>query len=171
MTLFDGISSRLIETDRGSVSILERTADDPAAPAENTVVLLPDAATTSPLWQEFMQDLPSDLRIIALDLPLDQATDGAHDLVGALEAVLATLGLETAHFLGWGRGVDLLTQYAQDRPVLSLTSQATVEDASGTASLERPTVVRRALLETIGYIGHPASPAPPTETIILSSSD
>lgn len=37
--------------------------------------------------------------------------------------------------------------------------------------LERPAQFRRALLEVIGYIGRPADPAPPTEAIIISSSD
>jgi pimeloyl-ACP methyl ester carboxylesterase len=37
--------------------------------------------------------------------------------------------------------------------------------------LERPAEFRRALLERIGYVGHPHDPAPPTETIILKSSD
>ena len=40
MTLLDGITSRLIDTDRLTVNILERAGDDPATAAEQTVVLI-----------------------------------------------------------------------------------------------------------------------------------
>ena len=36
MTVFDGIAARIVETPRLAVNILERTADDPATPAEQT---------------------------------------------------------------------------------------------------------------------------------------
>ena len=39
MTLLDGITSRLIGTDRLTVNILERAGDDPATAPEQTVVL------------------------------------------------------------------------------------------------------------------------------------
>lgn len=40
MTLFDGITSRNIETSRLVVNILEREGDDPATPPERTVVFV-----------------------------------------------------------------------------------------------------------------------------------
>lgn len=44
MTLFDGITSRLIETPRWdpqlNVNVLEREGDDPATPPERTVVFI-----------------------------------------------------------------------------------------------------------------------------------
>ena len=39
MTLFDGITARIVETPRLSVGILERAGDDPATPPERTVIL------------------------------------------------------------------------------------------------------------------------------------
>ena len=46
-----------------------------------------------------------------------------------------------------------------------------LEDVGHTPHLERPAEFRHALLEVIGYVGHPSNPAPPTEAIILRSSD
>ena len=50
-------------------------------------------------------------------------------------------------------------------------TEVSLEGVGHSPHLERPAEFRRALLEVIGYIGRPAYPAPPTETIILSSSD
>src|SRR5699024_8567877 len=68
MTLFDGITQRVIETPRLNVSILERAGDSDATPADRTVVLIHGNVSSSLFWQELMQDLPSDLRVIAIDL-------------------------------------------------------------------------------------------------------
>ncbi len=46
-----------------------------------------------------------------------------------------------------------------------------LEGVGHTPHLERPGRFRKALLETIGYIGHAADPALPTEAIIISSYD
>ena len=87
MTLFDGITARIVETPRLAVNILEREGDDPATPPERTVVLVHGNVSSSLFWQELMQDLPSDLRVIAIDLrgygdtenaPID-ATRGVRD--------------------------------------------------------------------------------------------
>ena len=134
MTLFDGISARLIDTDRLTVNILERDGDDPAAPAESTVVLIHGNVSSSLFWQELMQDLPSDLRVIAIDLrgfggteslPVD-ATRGVRDFSDDVHATLRALGLDTAHLVGWSMGGGVVMQYALDHPALSLTLQAPV---------------------------------------------
>jgi pimeloyl-ACP methyl ester carboxylesterase len=134
MTLFDGITARIIETPRLSVNILERDGDDPATPAERTVVLVHGNVSSSLFWQEIMQDLPSDLRVIAIDLrgfggtehaPVD-ATRGVRDFSDDVHATLDALGIDTAHLVGWSMGGGVVMQYALDHPVLSLTLQSPV---------------------------------------------
>ena len=63
MTLFDGITARLVETPRLSVNVLEREGDDPGTPPERTIVFIHGNVSSSLFWQEIMQDLPSDLLI------------------------------------------------------------------------------------------------------------
>ncbi|WP_455132567.1 alpha/beta fold hydrolase [Microbacterium aurum] len=135
MTLLDGITSRLVDTDRLTVGILERVGDNPATAPEQTVVLIHGNVSSSLFWQELMQDLPSDLRVIAIDLrgfgeteslPVD-ATRGVRDFSDDVpHATLAALGIETAHLVGWSMGGGVVMQYALDYPVLSLTLQAPV---------------------------------------------
>ncbi|GAB2843899.1 alpha/beta fold hydrolase [Microbacterium insulae] len=134
MTLFDGIGARLIETPRLNVNILERTGDDPSTPPERTVVLIHGNVSSSLFWQELMEDLPSDLRVIAIDLrgfggtehaPVD-ATRGVRDFSDDVHATLQALGIPTAHFVGWSMGGGVVMQYALDHPVLSLTLQSPV---------------------------------------------
>jgi len=134
MKLFDGIVSRPIETARLSVNILERDGDDAATPAERTVVFVHDNVSSSVFWQEIMQDLPAEIRPIAVDLrgfggtehmPID-ATRGVRDFSDDLHATLEVLGIDTAHLVGWGLGGAVVMQYALDHPTLSLTLESPV---------------------------------------------
>ncbi|MBN9215644.1 MAG: alpha/beta hydrolase [Microbacterium sp. SCN 70-200] len=134
MTLLDGIGARLITTDRLTVNILERTGDDPATAPDQTVVLIHGNVSSSLFWQEIMQDLPHDLRVIAIDLrgfggteslPID-ATRGVRDFSDDIHATLVALEIPTAHLVGWSMGGGVVMQYALDHPVLSLTLQAPV---------------------------------------------
>jgi pimeloyl-ACP methyl ester carboxylesterase len=134
MTLFDGIAERIIETPRLNVNVLERTADDPSTPAERTVVLIHGNVSSSLFWQELMEDLPSDLRVIAIDLrgnggtehaPID-ATRGVRDFSDDVRATLEALGIGTAHFVGWSMGAGVVMQYALEHPVLSLTLESPI---------------------------------------------
>ncbi|GAA2075733.1 alpha/beta hydrolase [Microbacterium hatanonis] len=134
MNLFDGIVSRSIETARLSVNILEREHDDTETPAERTVVFVHDTVSSSLFWQEIMQDLPAELRAIAVDLrgfggtehmPID-ATRGVRDFSDDVFAALQVVGIDTAHFVGWGLGGAVVLQYALDHPALSLTLEAPV---------------------------------------------
>ncbi|MET0297750.1 MAG: alpha/beta hydrolase [Microbacterium sp.] len=134
MTLFDGITSRIVETPDLNVNILERTTDDPATPPEQTVVLIHGNVSSGAFWQQIMQDLPSDLRVIAIDLrgfggtehaPVD-ATRGVRDFSDDVHATLDALGIPTAHLVGWSLGGGVVMQYALDHPALSLTLQAPV---------------------------------------------
>jgi pimeloyl-ACP methyl ester carboxylesterase len=134
MTLFDGITARVIETPRLNVSILEREGDDAATPPERTVVLVHGNVSSALFWQELMLDLPQDLRVIAMDLrgfggtehaPID-ATRGVRDFSDDIHATLAALAIPTAHLVGWSMGGGVIMQYALDHPVLSLTLQSPV---------------------------------------------
>jgi pimeloyl-ACP methyl ester carboxylesterase len=81
-----------------------------------------------------MQDLPTDLRVIALDLrgfggsehaPVD-ATRGLRDFSDDIRSALETLGIDRAHLVGWGMGAGVVMQYALDHPVLSLTLESPI---------------------------------------------
>ena len=81
-----------------------------------------------------MQDLPHDLRVIAIDLrgyggtenaPID-ATRGVRDFSDDIHATLEELGIPTAHFVGWSMGGGVIMQYALDHPVLSLTLESPI---------------------------------------------
>ncbi len=134
MTLFDGITSRIIETPDLNVNILERAGDDPATAPEHTVVLIHGNVSSSLFWQEIMQDLPRELRVIAIDLrgfggtehtPVD-ATRGVRDFSDDVHATLEALGIPAAHMVGWSMGGGVVMQYALDYPTLSLTLQSPV---------------------------------------------
>ncbi len=129
MTLFDGVSARIIEIPGLSVNVLERIADDPTTPPERTVVLIHGNVSSALFWQGVMRDLPGDLRVIAIDLrgfggtehaPVD-ATRGVRDFSDDVWATLEALGIPTAHLVGWSMGGGVVMQYALDHPVLSLT--------------------------------------------------
>ena len=134
MTLFDGITARHVETPRLGVNILEREGDDPSTPLSRTVVLVHGNGSSSLFWQELMQDLPSDLRVIAVDLrgygdtenaPID-ATRGVRDFSDDLHATLVELGIPAAHLVGWSMGAGVIMQYALDHPALSLTLESPI---------------------------------------------
>lgn len=134
MTLFDGIAAHSVETPDLTVSVLERTGDDPATPVERTVVLIHGNVSSSLFWQELMLSLPTDLRVIAIDLrgfggtehaPID-ATRGVRDFSDDVRATLQALGIPTAHLVGWSLGGGVVMQYALEHPVLSLTLEAPV---------------------------------------------
>jgi len=134
MTLFDGIAARSVETPGLTVNVLERVGDDPATPQDRTVVLIHGNVSSALFWQELMLDLPTDLRVIAIDLrgfggtehaPID-ATRGVRDFSDDLRATLDALGIPTAHLVGWSMGGGVIMQYALEHPALSLTLQAPV---------------------------------------------
>src|SRR5215207_10359519 len=96
MTLFDGIEARSVETPGLAVNVLERAGDDAATPPERTVVLIHGNLSSALFWQELMLDLPTDLRVIAIDLrgyggtehaPID-ATRGVRDFSDDIAATL-----------------------------------------------------------------------------------
>lgn len=132
--LLDGIAARSVATDRLSTNILERVADDPQTPTDRTVVLVHGNVSSALFWQEIMLGLPTDLRVIAVDLrgfgssetlPVD-ATRGLRDFSDDIHALLTALEIDRAHLVGWSMGGGIVMQYALDYPTLSLTLQAPV---------------------------------------------
>lgn len=132
--LLDGIATRSVTTPRLRANILERTGDDPATPADRTIVFVHGNVSSALFWQETMQGLPADVRPIAVDLrgfgdsealPID-ATRGVRDFSDDLASVLTALDLPAVHLVGWSMGGGVIMQYALDHPVLSLTLQAPV---------------------------------------------
>ena len=63
---------------------------------------------------------------------------------------------------------DVLARYADAGGEVR---ELALEGAGHTPHLERPAEFRHVLLEAIGYVGRRHDPAPPTEAIILRSSD
>lgn len=132
--LFEGITARTVRTRRLSSQVLERTGDGPTTPPHRTVVLVHGNVSSALLWQETMLSLPTDLRVIAVDLrgfggseslPVD-AGRGLRDFSDDIAEVLDALGVPTAHLVGWSMGGGVVMQYALEHPVLSLTLQAPV---------------------------------------------
>lgn len=134
MTILDGMTARQIETPRITVNVLERTHDDVATAPERTLVFVHGQVSSSLIWQELMQDLPPDMRVIAVDLrgfgatenaPVD-ATRGVRDFSDDLHAALEALDARPAHLIGWALGAAVAMQYALEHPVLSLTLESPI---------------------------------------------
>jgi pimeloyl-ACP methyl ester carboxylesterase len=134
MTLFPGITQRILDIPGVAVAILEREGDDPAADPDKTVIFVHGNVSSSLFFMPTMLDLPNDLRVIAIDLrgygasehaPVD-ATRGVRDYSGDVHGTLEALGIPTAHFVGWSMGAGVIMQYALDHRALSLTLEAPI---------------------------------------------
>ncbi|MGW4161849.1 alpha/beta fold hydrolase [Streptomyces sp. NPDC004788] len=95
------------------------------------VVLVHGNVSSSVFWHTTMTALPDRYRPVAVDLrgfggtdplPVD-ATRGLRDYADDLAALLAALGIDRAHLVGWSMGGGVVMQYLRDRPaaVRSLT--------------------------------------------------
>ncbi|MFI1291557.1 alpha/beta fold hydrolase [Streptomyces sp. NPDC020792] len=119
------IRTRRVPTDRLTVRITElRDEGEP-------VVFVHGNVSSSAFWHTTMALLPNRYRPIALDLrgfggtdplPID-ATRGLRDHADDLTALLAALGIDRAHLVGWSMGGGVIMQYLCDHPaaVRSLT--------------------------------------------------
>ncbi|HWI30497.1 MAG TPA: alpha/beta hydrolase [Microbacterium sp.] len=134
MTLFTGITQRVVNTPGLSVGILEREGDAASADPTKTVVLIHDNIASSLFWMPLMLALPRELRVIAIDLrgfgatehaPVD-ATRGVRDFSDDIRATLDALGIPTTHLVGWSLGAAVALQYALEHPTLSLTLESPV---------------------------------------------
>ncbi len=130
-TLLSGISSRIVETGRYRANVLERAGGDAAM-----IVFIHGNVSSSLFWQPTMLRLPDEFPSLAIDLrgfgdsetlPVD-ATRGLRDYSDDVAAVLRTLGIGRAHFVGWSMGGGVVQQLMLDHNdlVVSATLQAPV---------------------------------------------
>ncbi|MFC0599886.1 alpha/beta fold hydrolase [Streptomyces palmae] len=122
----DQLRTRRVPTDRLTVQITE-TAREEGEP----VVFVHGNVSSAAFWRTTLPLLPERYRPIAVDLrgfggtdplPID-ATRGLLDHVDDLAALLAALGIERAHLVGWSMGGGVVMQYLREHPaaVRSLT--------------------------------------------------
>ncbi|MBI0383867.1 alpha/beta fold hydrolase, partial [Streptomyces albiflaviniger] len=124
-TSTNGIRTRRVPTERLTVQLAEvRDEGEP-------VVFVHGNVSSAAFWHTTLPLLPDRYRPIAPDLrgfggtdplPID-ATRGLRDHVDDLAALLAALGLDRAHLVGWSMGGGVGLQYLCDHPaaVRSLT--------------------------------------------------
>ncbi|MFJ5894175.1 alpha/beta fold hydrolase [Streptomyces sp. NPDC093064] len=112
------IRTRRVPTDRLTVQVTDlRDEGEP-------VVFVHGNVSSSAFWHSTMALLPDRYRPIALDLrgfggtdplPID-ATRGLRDHADDLAALLAVLGIDRAHLVGWSMGGGVIMQYLNDHP-------------------------------------------------------
>ena len=126
MTIFDGITARSVLTPRLRAGVLERPA---AGASTATIVFVHGNVSSSLFWQPIMLALPASVRALAIDLrgfgasatlPVD-ATRGLADFSDDIAAVLAELGADRAHLVGWSMGGGVIMQLLLDHPALVQT--------------------------------------------------
>ncbi len=118
MTL-PGIRVRLVPTAGADTCVRH---DDRGA--GEAVLLVHGNVSSSDFWEETMLALPAGFRGLAPDLrgfggtqplPID-ATRGLRDFSDDLAALVAALGLDRVHLVGWSMGGGVVLQYLIDQP-------------------------------------------------------
>ena len=126
--LFDGIVAHRVTTPRLTANVLERPAEGGAAPGI-PVVFIHGNVSSSLFYQPTMLALPAGVRALAIDLrgfgdsdtlPVD-ATRGVRDFSDDVASVLAELGVDRAHLVGWSMGGGVVMQLMLDHPELAET--------------------------------------------------
>jgi pimeloyl-ACP methyl ester carboxylesterase len=117
--LFDGIVAHHVTTPRLTAQVLERPADgEPTA----TVLFVHGNVSSALFYQPTMLALPADIRALAVDLrgfggsdtlPVD-ATRGVRDFSDDVASVIAELGLDRVHLVGWSMGGGVVMQLMLD---------------------------------------------------------
>ena len=114
-----GIRASFVPTKRLRTHLL--SSGDARAPA---IVLLHGSLSSANFFEELMLAMSGTYYCVAPDLrgfgeteakPID-ATRGLRDLADDLCELLDTLGIESAHLLGWSAGAGVIMQFAIDQP-------------------------------------------------------
>ena len=143
MNTLEGITSRMVQTDRLDTHVLFSGPED-----GTPVVFLHGNFSAAAYWEEAMLALPAGFWAIAPDLrgygwsedKAIDATRGMRDWSDDLGALFDTLGIEKAHVAGWSLGGGVLYRMLIDYPekVLSATLVSPVSPYGfgGTKGLE-----------------------------------
>ncbi|HVC03409.1 MAG TPA: alpha/beta hydrolase [Candidatus Acidoferrales bacterium] len=125
MNLPDGVRGATAQTDRLRMRYIESGPSDGIP-----VVLIHGNLATSRFWEHVMVAAPERYRCIAPDMrgfgdteriPID-ATRGLRDWADDTFSLVRALGItRPVHLVGWSTGGAAIANYAQDRPVASLT--------------------------------------------------
>jgi pimeloyl-ACP methyl ester carboxylesterase len=125
MNLPSGVTSHTAETPRLRIHYIE------SGPAGGVpVVMIHGNLSTGRFFEHLFEGAPDGYRFIAPDMrafgdtehkPMD-ATRGLRDWADDTHALLESIGVTRApHLVGWSTGGAAIANYAQDRPVASLT--------------------------------------------------
>ena len=121
--VLDGIHAETITTARISTRMLSCGEGD-------AVIFVHGNASTATYWEETMLALPDGFRAIAYDqrgfggADADKkvdATRGMGDLADDLQALMAHLGLDSAHLVGHSAGGSVLWRFMMDYPAMCKT--------------------------------------------------
>jgi pimeloyl-ACP methyl ester carboxylesterase len=130
-TLLPGIAAAQLPTGRLTTTVLSVPDRTGAA-----VLFVHGNVSSSLFWQPAMLALPETYRPLAIDLrgfggtdpePVD-ATRGLRDYSDDLAAVIAALGLDAVHLVGWSMGGGVVLQYLADRPGSHRAASLTLVD-------------------------------------------
>lgn len=125
MNLLPGVRSETVKTDRLRMHYIE------SGPADGVpVVMIHGNLATARFYEHLMPRAPKAFRLIAPDMrgfgdtervPID-ATRGLRDWADDTYSLVRALGIQApVHLVGWSTGGAAIANYAQDRPVASLT--------------------------------------------------
>lgn len=125
MNLLPGVRSETVKTDRLRMHYIE------SGPADGVpVVMIHGNLATARFYEHLMPRAPQTYRLIAPDMrgfgdtervPID-ATRGLRDWADDTYSLVRALGIQApVHLVGWSTGGAAIANYAQDRPVASLT--------------------------------------------------
>lgn len=115
----DGITSRMIQTPRLNIHVLEA-----GTPGNQPMLLVHGNLSSSRFWEETMSAISAGFWVLAPDmrgygdtelLPLE-ATRGLQDLSNDLHSLVETVGWNTFHLAGHSLGGTVVLHYTRDHP-------------------------------------------------------